>query len=280
MEWSFRIQEERKRSKTAYFVTLTYAPEHLPFETTGKRCKKCTKSKNKKQCHKCKRKEPDGKYKNWDGTLNPRDLTTFLKQLRKNQEQGEITLEHLRNGLTYNDKIKYYACGEYGELRGRPHMHLLIFNASRKRIEESWKYGQVHILESNEATISYLMKYLDKRLGKKTRYNRHPEFNTMSEGIGEAYIEKNKSWHKQNIDILYVTNDKGIRIPMPKYYRLQLFSDEERKEQVILVEVILAENKAAEIAKIGVEEYGRIQTMENRISELKFKKKAKKRNVD
>lgn len=280
MEWSFRMEEEMKVSKTAYFVTLTYSPETIPFITTGKRCKKCTKSRNKTQCHKCRKKEPDGKFVHWKGTLNPYDLTTFFKRLRKNQEKGGITMEHLTNNIRPGDKIRYFAAGEYGELRGRPHYHAVIFNASRARIEESWNLGAVHIVKANQATINYLMKYLDKGLGKKQNWKRHPEYNTMSEGIGESYLDKHTDWHRRNIDILYVSNDKGIRIPMPRYYREQLFSDKDKKEQIKIVTERLEEKREEEIREDGLENYNNNQAMKRRFSEIRFQKKIKKRNVD
>ena len=33
--WQFRLMQEERRSLTAYFVTLTYAPEHLPLSPLG-----------------------------------------------------------------------------------------------------------------------------------------------------------------------------------------------------------------------------------------------------
>lgn len=256
MEWSFRMETEMERSKTAYFVTLTYNPEHIPYTEKGK-------------------------Y-----TLQPKHLEKFWKRLRQNQIRSKTTIEHLYNNLKHTDKIKYYAAGEYGEDRGRPHYHAIIFNASMTIIEKSWldEYGHpigyVHIVKANHQTINYLMKYLDKWLNKKQSKYREPEYNTMSEGIGEDYIKKNMAWHKRNLDVLYVTNKLGIKIPMPKYYRLQIFDEEERKKQLELVKDSLDLIKQERIELIGEAEYYQELLDLKKSTAKRFKKKTRKRNQD
>ena len=47
-----------------------------------------------------------------NGSLNKRDFQLFMKRLRKR----------------YGSGIRYYQCGEYGELLGRPHHHAILFN--------------------------------------------------------------------------------------------------------------------------------------------------------
>lgn len=46
----------------------------------------------------------------YNNSLRPRDLTLFFKRLRKKQN------------------VRYYSCGEYGDILGRPHYHAIIFN--------------------------------------------------------------------------------------------------------------------------------------------------------
>lgn len=259
MEWGFRMRQEMDISKTAYFVTLTYAPENIPINKYGhktlRRCRDKTEEKDL-------------------------SLQGFFKRLRQNHKRSKETIEWLTNGLERHDKIRFYATGEYGDLRSRPHFHAIIFNTSRVAIEKSWTFGTVHCVRANEATIGYVMKYLDKRVGQEKDWYKEPEFNTMSEGIGLNYIERNKNWHKSNLDILFVTTMKGIRIPMPRYYRLKMFTEEERKEQCILVEGRLEELKAEQIAVLGEEMYANQQRMYKSVGELKFKKKMKKRIID
>jgi len=250
MEWGFRMGIELEASKTAYFVTLTYDQENVPYNRYGIK------------------------------TLKPKNLTDFFKRLRQNQRRGETTIEHLLNGLRNTDRIKYYAAGEYGEQRGRPHYHAIIFNTAIKYVESSWQLGGVHVVKANEMTIAYVMKYLDKHKDKKQDKRKVPEYNVMSEEIGMDYVYKMREWHKRNIEILYVTSRKGIRVPMPKYYREKIFSEDERKAQVMIVESKMEELKNEQVKEYGQDLYNTIKNRELKYTEAKFKKGTKKRIID
>lgn len=89
--WSDRMLLEYERTRKAVFATLTYNAEHLP-----------TVSKV----------DPDTGELVEYMTLLKRDLQLFMKRLRKHFEDREI---------------RFFACGEYGDLRHRPHYHLIIF---------------------------------------------------------------------------------------------------------------------------------------------------------
>lgn len=280
MEWSFRMMEEMKEAKTAYFVTLTYDNENVPINELGIKTLVQTRAKDLKlQAIEKGRKRITKKFKR---ETPDRSLEGFFKRLRRNQERSKPTIEFITNNLLNTDKIKYYAAGEYGEKKGswRPHYHAIIFNASERNITKSWTLGGVHCVKATEATISYVMKYLDKRYDKKQNWMKNPEFNVMSEGIGKSYIDKNKSWHKRNIDILYVTTMKGIKIPMSKYYRHQIFTKDERDEQVILVTDTLNQLRFEEISEYGHEWFNTKQSKLKKETERRFKKKIKKRIVD
>lgn len=271
MEWGFRMTNEMENSKTAYFVTLTYNNEHVPITRYG--IKTLTPHKDITELIKVK-----GKKRRVRRPSN--HLVNFFKKLRVNQERSEITIEHLSNNLKPTDRIKYYAAAEYGEERGRPHYHAIIFNASLVNIEKSWTYGETHIVKANEHTISYVMKYLDKHVGKKQDWRKTPEYNSMSEEVGLEYIVRNKSWHKINIDVLYVTTRKGIRIPMPRYYRERIWDETERKLQCALVESVIQEERKEQIKELGANTYNTIQNNKQKYHELKFRKATKKRTID
>lgn len=55
-EWAFRLENEFKRSFNAFFVTLTYDDDHLPYDVNGKPC------------------------------FSKRDVQLFVKRLRKKSE--------------------------------------------------------------------------------------------------------------------------------------------------------------------------------------------------
>lgn len=52
-------------------------------------------------------------------SLSRKDLRNFLKRLRKNT----------------NARLRYFACGEYGDKSGRPHYHILFFTNDVLRVE-------------------------------------------------------------------------------------------------------------------------------------------------
>lgn len=279
MEWAFRMEKEMEMSKTCYFVTLTYSPETIPYNKWGQKTLIPTRKKDLDI-----RKEVEGKKritKKWKAQQIDRSLQGFFKRLRTYQERGKKTIESIYHGLdNKKDKIKYYAAGEYGEDKGRPHYHAIIFNTSERAIRKAWDLGNVHIVKANKYTIAYVMKYLDKQLGKTPEWKRVPEFNEMSEGIGSSYIKKNKQWHRQNLDVLYVTNHNGIKIPMPKYYRLKIFNEEERIKQIELVTNRLEEIKQDLIEELGWDMYAQVQREQPKVDEFIFKHKIKKRIVD
>ncbi len=53
-------------------------------------------------------------------SLKVRDHQLFIKKLR----------------YKVKTKIKYFACGEYGAINGRPHFHLIIFGYTPKDLQE------------------------------------------------------------------------------------------------------------------------------------------------
>lgn len=96
--WSFRLMQEYKHCNSAHFITLTYDTQHVPITPHG-----------------------------FMG-LNKRHLQLFFKRLRK---------AHVRTDQ-YDLPIKYYAVGEYGTARKRPHYHIILFNAKLELIQDAW----------------------------------------------------------------------------------------------------------------------------------------------
>ena len=85
--WSFRLLQEMQHSHSAAFLTFTYEDEHLPLYDED---------------------EIGMEWAQGLPTLNKRDLQLFFKRLRKYQSKES------------DWKIRYYACGEYGDESYRP----------------------------------------------------------------------------------------------------------------------------------------------------------------
>lgn len=105
-------------------------------------------------------------------SLSKRHLQLFLKKLRRRMDPH---------------KIRYFACGEYGEEEGRPHYHALLYGVSHWHIpliEESWGKGFVYNGEVNEKTINYVTGYILKSEKRGYKDGRLKEFRVMSRNPG------------------------------------------------------------------------------------------------
>lgn len=249
-EWCFRMEEHARHSLTSYFVTLTYNSATVPYDKYGNKI------------------------------LVQKDLTNFMKRLR-HYHGKTYTMESYMHGLSKKDKVSFFACGEYGSERHRPHFHLIIFNASRVDIMKSWDKGTVDCdkVEGGGAA-AYVMKYMDKHLGKVQDWRKPKEFTTQSEGIGKTYVERMGDWHRQNLDVCYVVSPIGAMLPMPRYLRLKIFSKEEIQKQAGYIQELVTAEREAEVSKIGWEKYNaRVKEVE-RVRYQKFKKALQKRTYD
>ena len=171
---------------------------------------------------------PDG------GSLKPKDLQDFWKRLRFRFP---------------NSKIRYYACGEYGDKLSRPHYHAIVFGfdfpdkkaffRSRrgdivyrsKILEELWDKGISSIGSVTPESCGYVARYVVKKFkGKGADDFYHglvPEFVVMSRrpGIAREWFEKFKS------DVFpgdFVVDKKGHKVKTPRYYEKllsQLYPD-------------------------------------------------------
>jgi len=256
-QWCFRMEQEAQEAITRYFVTLTYDPQHVPYDKYGNK------------------------------VLVQADLTKFMKRLRK-KHCKEYRIECEVHGLSRKDKIKMFACGEYGSERGRPHYHLMIFNAAWRDIEEAWSIdgkplGTVDCrwADGNGAS-AYIMKYMDKHHGKKQDWKKPKEFTTQSEGIGKVYVDKMKDWHLKNLEVSYVVSPQGAMLPMPRYIREKIFEGEPEKKakQMIYVNEMVEAERCKEIGLVGEAEYtAQIKRLE-KIRETKFQRQNKRRIID
>lgn len=162
-------------------------------------------------------------YGNELATLFPRHLTLFFKKFRKKFGAG----------------IRFFACGEYGDLSNRPHYHACIFGHQFDDLElvsikdgiklytsptlkTLWGHGHVTIGEVTFESAAYVARYImKKKLGKEKNYYEEnsliPEFTRMSRrpGIGSSYYDKFKG------DMFphdYVVIRNGQKVKPPKFY--------------------------------------------------------------
>lgn len=175
------------------------------------------------------------------GSLVPDHLQLFLKRLR-------FALAPKR--------VRFFACGEYGESRERPHYHVLLFGHafyddrklytttefgplySSEILDSLWGLGQCRIGAVTLESAGYVARYslkkvtgqlaadhytrLDLRTGEIIQLR--PEFIRMSlrPGIGSRWLEQFKSDVYPDDFVV----QKGKKLRVPRFYDGRLPADE------------------------------------------------------
>lgn len=200
-EWAVRLQEEIRHDETGIFITLTFSNEEL---------------------HKLENEIKGVTGYNLDNEVATLATRRFLERWRK----------------THKKSIKHWLVTEIGgKYSERIHLHGIIWtDKNTEEIRRHWKYGNVWGSDEqkngvvNEKTINYIVKYFHKTDLK------HKEYQSKiltSAGIGQGYF-KREDWKKNkykgdNTQEMYKTR-QGVKLPMPIYYRNQIYSDEEREK--------------------------------------------------
>ena len=259
-QWATRCMLEAKEYKHNAFLTLTYDQEHITWVQGANR--------------------ETGEVEPVT-TLVPEDLTKFMKDLRRYYKYH------------YNhDKIRFYACGEYGSKTFRAHFHIIAFNLPiedkeyfftnnagdkiylSKTIEQIWGKGQVSIGDVTWNSAAYTARYVMKKVKGKDaeRYYKTlgvvPEFVRMSrrEGIGRKYYEENKD-KIYELDEIIITSKKGLaqKVKPSKYYdRLfDLDSPEAMKALKKRRQKLAMESMEIQLAKTSLNKEEYLQVKEN-----------------
>ena len=168
-----------------------------------------------------------------NNSLDKKAFPTFIRSLRKRTKE----------------KIRYYACGEYGDNFGRPHYHAILFNYypddlvplkkdlyTSKSISDAWlNQGHVSLGDCTFQSAAYVSNYVQKKINGKQKLEhytntstgewREPEFSLMSRkpGIG-------KNWYDKYYKDIYETGKDGLHMngkfmKPPKYYDKQYKDD-------------------------------------------------------
>ena len=150
-------------------------------------------------------------------TLEKTDVQKYLKRLRKLQKT----------------KIKYYACGEYGGKRKRPHYHLILFNSTLENIEKAWALenkaiGNVYIGTVKGESIAYVLDYMTKEkiIPMFKNDDRKKEFSLMSKYLGVNFLsEQMIQWYQSDFENRNYLPYENKKLPMPRYYKNKIFNE-------------------------------------------------------
>lgn len=157
------------------------------------------------------------------GSLRKVDFVNFIKRFRDRVGYG---------------RIRFFACGEYGDITARPHYHALIFNYdfadkefykltdngdklyTSDLLDDLWGFGQCQIGSVNFQSAGYVARYTLKKITgdvAEAHYaGREPEFGDMSRrpGIGAPWLAK----FRQDVfphDRIVVN---GVEQRVPRFY--------------------------------------------------------------
>lgn len=151
-----------------------------------------------------------------DMNLRPRDYVLFMKRLR---------IAH--------PGVRFFQCGEYGELLGRPHHHAILFNCwfpdqrflkektpgcklyTSAELDKLWGHGSCTFGSVTFESAAYVARYTMKKVGGE-RHDRVSEYCTMSRrpGIGAAFVDKFRSDFYPRDEVVV----RGVPCRPPRYY--------------------------------------------------------------
>ena len=181
-DWALRCHHEAQLHEENSYLTLTYAPHREPK----------------------------------DGSVKKRELQLFFKKLRKWCESNR---EGWLDDCGRRKYFRYFACGEYGDINGRPHYHALIFGVDfrDKKFYKMNKNGDPLFISEEAQSIwsdehgdigyvtlgavsfksaAYVARYImKKQSGEKAEAHyrgRSPEFvlGSRKPGLGRLWIER------------------------------------------------------------------------------------------
>lgn len=209
-EWTERLVNEASEYNKVAIVVLTYSDEHIPkgIKINGKQ-----------------------RY-----SLYYNDVQQYIKRLKRDIDRN--------HSIMMGKDVRYYVAGEYGEQRGRPHYHLILFGLSRceedrRLIDRNWQYGAVRWDPKNrpitKQAFSYVAGYVQKKIysGAGAEYYRTrgivEPFNYSSQGIGKAHAIKYKDYYYNNrLSYKKFENSQNNGANIPRYY-IKLYRKMDRK---------------------------------------------------
>lgn len=275
-QWAYRCMLELEYHDESHFVTLTYNDNHVPYSAYG---------------------DPESGEAIDALTLQKRDLQLFMKRLRKSFS---------------DDRIRFYACGEYGSTTFRPHYHGILFGLhlddlvpcgcspagfpyyTSEKLQRVWSiyhpatksrsawYDPIGFVSVGDVTVescAYVARYIMKKQKGDDAvfydfHNIEPEFTLMSRkpGIGRQWYDD----HPDLYDFEYInlkTDKGGLKFRPPRYYdKLFDVDDPERMKQIKEIRKRAAENASAAKLRKTTLSYSELLCIEERKKQETIKK--------
>lgn len=215
-QWADRMMLELQQHDSAYFLTLTYDDIHVPRSVYA---------------------DPETGEAHTSLTLRKRDFQLFMKRLRKHFP---------------DDKLRFFACTEYGGQTFRPHYHVIVFGLhlndlvlykrsklgynyyNSKSVQDCWSIrtdfgleplGYVVVADVTWETCAYTARYVTKKVtgdDAQIAYDdlgleRPCSLMSRKPGIGSDYIHAHADDFRRYTHVDIPTGD-GSRPIYPNRY--------------------------------------------------------------
>lgn len=177
--------------------------------------------------------------------------TNFSVDLR----HWQLFMKRLRKSLP--QRIRFFACGEYGDKNFRPHYHAIIFNHdfndkklhsynhnqqpiyTSEALSNLWTFGFSTVQDVTFASAAYVARYVTKKMDGDYGDNHYrrvspidgnvyqvrPEFAVMSRrpGLGAGYVKQFKNDFYPSGYIIV----NGKKMAPPRFYKSKLTEEEQ-----------------------------------------------------
>lgn len=208
---SLKCKLESLTHKHTFFVTLTYDAKHLPMMVAYSPDDMANRMKEKRHFYffDVTNRTPEGEI------LSECDMSFHeLSMLQKKCNLGEelpylsvrdlqLFMKRLRKNLSFisDEKIRYYAVGEYGPVHFRPHFHLMLWFSDEKiaevlseNLHKAWPFGRIDSQESQGKSASYVAGYLNgfSYLPSVFKAGKIKPFSVHSFFLGEKFLKNTK----------------------------------------------------------------------------------------
>lgn len=141
-------------------------------------------------------------------TLRKDHLSGFIKRLRARLQERDI-------------RFRFFACGEYGSQRKRPHYHCIFFGLSKDHeadMRAAWGMGIVQVDRLEMPAIAYVAGYTGKNFGAQRSYVVVGRYQELDRETGEI----TEGWHRNVIvqaPFLLMSRRPGIGSDARRHWR-------------------------------------------------------------
>jgi len=168
----------------------------------------------------------------------------------------QLFMKRLRESVA--TKLRFFACGEYGDDNQRPHYHYLLFNYrpndlklhstkngvklyTSTHIQKIWPYGFSTVGNLTYQTAAYCARYTMKKIGGEQAAEHYKRVHPLTGDLVQVVPEFSKQSNRPGIGDGWYTTFKsdiypsdfcvveGKRHAVPKYYVKKLEEEERTK---------------------------------------------------